>query len=161
MHTYLATGYLSIEPDLRTRHVSLAGFISAFRSQDFDLFPQRTCLSRQSIDDRKTCMDLHSIEGVWEPAPSGYDFSQEEEKEHKTKLAKAKKIKTYNIRDSPVVTHPSTSLTITSLSIGRADGIPSFLVSVVHRWWGSVGRNVKVTKMDTFVHRFLTAARGQ
>ncbi|KAJ9130279.1 hypothetical protein NKR19_g9955 [Coniochaeta hoffmannii] len=30
--------------------------------------------------------------------------------------------KTYNIRDSPVVTHPSTSLTITSLSMGERTG---------------------------------------
>ncbi|KAJ9161563.1 hypothetical protein NKR19_g2189 [Coniochaeta hoffmannii] len=30
--------------------------------------------------------------------------------------------KTYNIRDSPVVTHPSTSLTITSLSRGERTG---------------------------------------
>jgi hypothetical protein len=29
---------------------------------------------------------------------------------------------TYNIRDSPVVTHPSTSLTITSLSMGERTG---------------------------------------
>ena len=33
-----------------------------------------------------------------------------------------KKTKTYNIRDSPVVTHPSTSLTITSLSVGERTG---------------------------------------
>jgi hypothetical protein len=30
--------------------------------------------------------------------------------------------KTYNIRDSPVVTHPSTSLTITGLSMGERTG---------------------------------------
>ncbi|KAJ9129901.1 hypothetical protein NKR19_g10142 [Coniochaeta hoffmannii] len=34
----------------------------------------------------------------------------------------SKKTKTYNIRDSPVVTHPSTSLTITSLSVGERTG---------------------------------------
>ncbi|KAJ9158535.1 hypothetical protein NKR19_g3221 [Coniochaeta hoffmannii] len=30
--------------------------------------------------------------------------------------------KTYNIRHSPVVTHPSTTLTITSLSLGERTG---------------------------------------
>ncbi|OIW23270.1 hypothetical protein CONLIGDRAFT_586111, partial [Coniochaeta ligniaria NRRL 30616] len=35
---------------------------------------------------------------------------------------RSKTAKTYNIRDSPVVTHPSTSLTITGLSMGERTG---------------------------------------
>jgi hypothetical protein len=37
------------------------------------------------------------------------------------KVRSAKKT-TYNIRDSPVVTHPSTSLTVTGLSMGERTG---------------------------------------
>ncbi|KAJ9158204.1 hypothetical protein NKR19_g3561 [Coniochaeta hoffmannii] len=38
------------------------------------------------------------------------------------KKKKKKKTKTYNTRDSPVVTHPSTSLAITGLSMGERTG---------------------------------------
>ncbi|KAJ9160811.1 hypothetical protein NKR19_g2892 [Coniochaeta hoffmannii] len=36
--------------------------------------------------------------------------------------SKRRAAKTYNIRDSPVVTHPSTSLTIAGLSMGERTG---------------------------------------
>ncbi|OIW24825.1 hypothetical protein CONLIGDRAFT_69995 [Coniochaeta ligniaria NRRL 30616] len=45
--------------------------------------------------------------------------------------------KTYNIRHSPVVTHPSTTLTITSLSMGERTGsrIFQYLWSYVMDFW--------------------------
>jgi hypothetical protein len=48
------------------------------------------------------------------PRPKSKIPSDEQEEQSVTK--------TYNIRDSPVVTHPSTSLTITGLSMGERTG---------------------------------------